>query len=102
VVLGVWLAVAAFALAGPGSAARFSDVAVGAALVIVSLAARPGSTDGFAAIVLGTWLMVAPTALGYPDPVNAAVDVVTGFAVVAAALHPHLGRRLGGRRALRA
>jgi hypothetical protein len=93
VVLGLWLAAAAFLLAPPGAPARTADLADGAALILVSLLAPPGTPAGFSAIVLGMWIMWAPVFVGYAGRASVLDDIAVGFAAVALALHPGFLRR---------
>ncbi len=88
--LGAWLAGAAFLLSGAASAARVGDLADGLALALVALLAEPGSPAGFSAVVLGIWIMCAPAALAYESPLATLNAIAVGFAAIAVAVQPRL------------
>ncbi|MFQ5683319.1 MAG: SPW repeat protein [Candidatus Binatia bacterium] len=103
-VLGLWLALAPFALTYSGTtAAVWEDVIVGLLIAALALWRALGEeTEGMAAVswtvaALGVWAIIAPFALGYSG-ITAAVwnDVIVGLVVAGIATFRAVEKPHGG------
>lgn len=86
IILGLWVAVSPFVLGfSQNTAGKWSNVAVGIALVLVSLASTWGN-EAFEGLVvpLGTWLFASPFVLGFWNWAFLANNVSLAFIVIAA------------------
>lgn len=86
IVLGIWVAISPFVLGFSGNiAGRWSNIAVGIALVLVSLASTWGN-EAFEGLVvpLGAWLFAAPFVLGFWKWAFLANNLCLAFAVIVA------------------
>jgi len=86
IVLGIWVAVSPFVLGfSQNIAGKWSNIAVGIALVLVSLASTWGN-EAFEGLVvpLGIWLFASPFVLGFWKWVFLANNVSLAFVVIAA------------------
>ena len=86
IVLGIWVAISPFFLGfSQNTAVKWSNVAVGAALVLVALASVWGD-EAFESLVvpLGIWLFISPLVLGFSQMVLLANNFALAFIVIAA------------------
>lgn len=91
VLAGIWLVLAPFVLQLDVAAARWNDVLIGLAVLILALVRERKPLRSRAVswinMVLGVWLVLAPFVLGYGDARTAAGnDVVVGIIIVVFAL----------------
>ena len=95
IILGIWVAVSPFILGFQNFVGRWSNVAVGIALALVTLAAkRFDKALQSLALVLAIWLFVSPFLLGFSTTAFVANNVTVAFVVVtAAAMSEGLRRR---------
>lgn len=87
IVLGIWLVLSPFVLTfSHNTAARWNNIAVGIALVLVALAAQweNEALQGLA-VPLAIWLFASPFVLGIYTAAFLANNVTMAFIVVAAA-----------------
>ncbi len=85
VLLGIMVAVAPFVLGFTRSAAKWNNVAIGVALIVVALLSRwRDEVLGLAMLVAG-WLFWSPFILGFSTAAFLAANVVLAFVVIAAA-----------------
>ena len=92
IIAGIWLIIAPFILGYANIAgALWSDIIVGAAVIIFALVRSTGDPHttwaSWANLVLGIWLIIAPFAIGY-SAISAALwnVIILGIAVVVFAL----------------
>jgi hypothetical protein len=85
IVLGIWVALSPFVLGFRNVAGRWSNVAVGIALILVALAGTWGD-EAFEGLVvpLGAWVFISPFILGFSTGAFLANNVVLAFVVIAA------------------
>ena len=85
IVLGIWVALSPFILGFKNVGARWSNLAVGIALVLVALAGTWGD-EAFESLVvpLGWWLFISPFILGFSTAAFLTNNVVVAFVVIAA------------------
>lgn len=85
IVLGIWVAVSPFILGFQNVAARWSNLAVGVALVLVALASEWINRALESLVVpLGVWIFMSPFVLGFSREVFLANNVAMAFIVIAA------------------
>ncbi len=86
IVLGIWVAVSPFVLGfSQNTAGKWSNIAVGVALVLVALASTWGdeALEGLV-VPLGAWLFASPFVLGFWKWAFLANNLSLAFAVIAA------------------
>jgi len=85
-VLGIWVAISPMALGFSRAAARWNNVAVGLAilLLVVMNALKNGAFSG-CLMVLGIWLFASPFALGFSRDSFLSNNVGLAFVIIAAA-----------------
>ena|ERR1051326_4018317 len=85
ILLGIWVFVSPFVLGVPaGSAAMWSNVAIGAAVVLLALAGgwQQGAVQGLT-VPLGAWLFASPFILNFSGTGFLWNNVICAFALVA-------------------
>lgn len=85
IILGLWVAVSPFILGFTQNIARWNNVAVGIALVLIALASNLRD-EAFETLVvpLGAWLFASPFLLGFSRTAFVANNVAMAFIVIAA------------------
>ena len=86
IVLGIWVALSPFVLGfSQNVAGRWSNIAVGIALVLVALASTWGNEALEGLVVpLGIWLFVSPLVFGFSKWAFLANNIILAFFVIAA------------------
>jgi hypothetical protein len=99
VLAGAWLIAAPFALGYRGNAALVNDIAVGAAVLVLSVWATFScrTLPSWVTVALAVWLIIAPFVIGY-DRIGEIVgakanDIAVGVIVGAIALTGIRGKR---------
>lgn len=95
-ILGLWVIVSPFILGFQNPVARWSNIAVGVALVVVTLAAQriDEALEGLV-VVLAIWLFLSPFLLGFSTTAFLANNVIMAFVVVTAGASSEGLRRPG-------
>jgi len=85
IILGIWVAISPFILGFSHPAARWNNVAVGIALLLVALAAEWGDKAVRGLVVpLGVWLFVSPFLIGFSTTAFVANNIIMAFVVITA------------------
>ncbi len=85
VLLGVSVALAPFVLGFTRSTAKWNDIAIGSALVLVALLSRWRDEVLGLAVLIAGWLFWSPFILGFSTAAFLAANVTLAFVVIAAA-----------------
>lgn len=87
VLLGLWILVSPFVLGfSQHTAPMLNNIAVGAAIILLSLInARGGEVVAGAIVVLGGWLFLSPFVLDFSIEAFLTSNVATAFVVIASA-----------------
>lgn len=86
VLLGILVAVAPFILGFTRSAAKWNNIGIGIALVIVALLSRRRTEVLGLDVLVAGWLFWSPFILGFSTTAFLAVNVTMAFVVIAAAV----------------
>lgn len=86
VLLGILVAVAPFILGFTRSAAKWNNIGIGIALVIVALLSRRRTELLGLDVLVAGWLFWSPFILGFSTTAFLAVNVTMAFVVIAAAV----------------
>ncbi len=85
VLLGILVALAPFILGFTRSTAKWNNIAIGIALVVVALLSRWRDEVLALAVLLAGWLFWSPFILGFSTAAFLAANVTMAFVVIAAA-----------------
>ncbi len=85
VLLGILVAFTPFILGFTRSTAKWNNIAIGIALVLVALLSRWRSEVSGLAVLLAGWLFWSPFILGFSTTAFLAANVAMAFVVIAAA-----------------
>ncbi len=85
ILLGISVALAPFVLGFTRSAAKWNNIAIGAALVLVALLSRWRSEVSSLAVLIAGWLFWSPFILGFSTAAFLAANATMAFVVIAAA-----------------
>ncbi len=85
ILLGIMVALAPFILGFTRSKAKWNNIAIGIALVVVALLSRWRNEVLALAVLLAGWLFWSPFILGFSTAAFLAANVTMAFVVIAAA-----------------